>query len=140
MCAAGTQRTHTTETLCTSLCAGPRAILIVTACAQLRVLMHTCAHSLWLALAWPLHAQAQLMNAQGQPYLISPRRPPQPQRSIDMQVWAMMSIHEVGLSMPEPLLSLSMLILVKSGEARSKSLLTKGRVRSQNNSLQKHTE
>ena len=32
-----------------------------------------------------------------------------------------LSIHELSLSMPGPMLSLSMLILAKSGQARSKS-------------------
>ena len=37
----------------------------------------------------------------------------------------MLSMHELSLSMPEPMLSLSMLILAKSGQPKSKSWLTK---------------
>ena len=37
----------------------------------------------------------------------------------------MLSMHELSLSMPKPMLSLSMLILAKSGQSKSKSWLTK---------------
>ena len=43
----------------------------------------------------------------------------------------MLSMHELSLSMPEPMLSLSMLILAKSGQSKSKSWLTKVPVGSQ---------
>ena len=39
----------------------------------------------------------------------------------------MLSMHELSLSMPEPMLSLSMLILAKSGQSKSKSWLTQSR-------------
>ena len=41
------------------------------------------------------------------------------------EVRVSLSMHELSLSMPEPMLSLSMLILAKSGQARSKSWLSK---------------
>ena len=47
----------------------------------------------------------------------------------------MLSMHELSLSMPEPMLSLSMLILAKSGQSKSKSWLTKVPVRSQNHQI-----
>ena len=43
-----------------------------------------------------------------------------------------LSMHELSLSMPEPMLSLSMLILAKSDQSKSKSWLTKVPVRSKN--------
>ena len=47
----------------------------------------------------------------------------------------MLSMHELSLSMPEPMLSLSMLILAKSGQSKSKSWLTKVPVRSKNHQI-----
>ena len=44
-------------------------------------------------------------------------------------------MHELSLSMPEPMLSLSMLILAKSGQSKSKSWLTKVPVRSKNHQI-----
>ena len=44
----------------------------------------------------------------------------------------MQNRHELSLSMPEPMLGLSMLILAKSGQSKSKSWLTKVSVRSSN--------
>ena len=55
---------------------------------------------------WLRHAQAQLMHAQAQPYLISPRR-----RRGGAASLAEPDMHELSLSMPAPMLSLSMLIL-----------------------------
>ena len=44
----------------------------------------------------------------------------------------MLSMHELGMSMLEPILRLSMLILANSGQAKAKSLLTKVLVRVNN--------
>ena len=47
----------------------------------------------------------------------------------------MLSMHELSLSMPEPMLSPSMLILAKSRQSKSKSWLTKVSVRSKNHQI-----
>ena len=44
----------------------------------------------------------------------------------------MLSMHELSVSMPEPILNLSMLILAKSSQSKSNSWLTKVLVRAQN--------
>ena len=58
------------------------------------------------------------MHAQAQPYLISPRRPGGsggPTWTDELRL--ILSMHELSLSMPEPMLSLSMLILTSFPEA-----------------------
>ena len=62
------------------------------------------------------------MHAQGQPYLVSPRRLGGANRVPGGPPWTdkvrlSLSMHELSLSMPEPMLSLSMLILATYHEA-----------------------
>ena len=66
---------------------------------------------------WLRHAQAHLMHAQAQlPCLIGPRRPCHPfpvllgPMTRDDEVRLSLSMHELSVSMPEPILSLSVLI------------------------------
>ena len=65
---------------------------------------------------WLRYLQAQLMHAQAQPSLVSPRKPRPPPPWTD-EVRLSLSMNELSQSMPEPMLILSMLILATYPEA-----------------------
>ena len=72
-----------------------------------------CAGEDWHAQAqhWLRRAQAQVMHAQAQPYLIGPRSYLPATVSSTPPASSSLIMHKLSVRMPEPMLSLSMLIL-----------------------------